>query len=332
MGRRALALAVALALFAAQAHPEAQESGARVRRIGVLMSGNATDRDQQANVAAFARALEKAGWATGQNLVIDVRWGAADPARMQRYAGELVGLAPDALLAMGAAVPALQRESRTIPTVFVVLHDPVERGIVSSLARPGGNITGFTDYDSSMGGKWVEFLREAAPRVARILVLKPATTGPYPSFRLFWPSIEDAARRLVLMATSDPVRGDADIERAIAAFARKPDAGLIIMSDAFTTLHRKQIIESAARHRVPAVYPFGVFAASGGLMSYGVDFIEQFEQAASYVDRILRGAKPADLPVQRPTRFELVINLKTAKALGLTILPSLLLRADHVIE
>lgn len=329
MIRRAATVAALAVLvsFATLPGLEAQErAGTQVRRVGVLMSNDAADALAQRNLAAFTQALEQRGWTIGRNLVIDVRWGAGDPDRMRRYARELVAGAPDALLVQGAAVPALQQENRNIPVVFVVLHDPAGRGIVASLARPSGNLTGFTDYDPLMGGKWLEVLKESAPHLARVLVLGSQGVS------LFWRSIEDAARRHRMTATAAVVHDDRDIDRAISSFARPRDGGLLVVSEAFTTVHRKQLIESAARHRVPAVYPFRFFAGSGGLMSYGVDPTEQFRHAASYIDRILSGAKPGDLPVQQPTKFELVINLKTAKALGLTIPPSLLLRADEVIE
>jgi len=302
----------------------------RMPRIGVLMNLTADDPEAPGRVAAFAQGLGELGWTIGRNVRIDYRWGANDPDRGRRYADELIALAPDTILASGilSATP-LQRITRTLPIVFVNVTDPVGAGLVASLARPGGNATGFMLFEYSLSGKWLELLKELAPRVARAGILRdsnsPGGIGQYAAIQAVAPSIG-------LEANPIEVRDANEIERAIAAFAGSANGGLIVTSSALAVAHRKLIVALAARHRLPAVYAFRYYATSGGLISYGPDTTDPFRRAAGYIDRILKGEKPADLPVQAPTKYELVINLKTAKALGLEVPPSLLARADEVIE
>jgi putative tryptophan/tyrosine transport system substrate-binding protein len=302
----------------------------RMRRIGVLVNIAADDPEALARLAAFHQGLQEAGWAVGRNLRIDYRWGAGDADRFRRYAAELVALAPDIILATsGATVPWLLQATRSVPIVFAQVPDPVGAGFVASLAHPGGNITGFTNFDYSMGGKLLELLKEIAPRVTRAAVLRdsgdPAGIGQ-------WGAIQTAAPSFGMELRPIDVRDAGEIERGLTAFARSSNGGLIITGSAPATVHRDLIITLAARHQLPAVYPFRHFVAGGGLISYGSDPIDQFRRAAGYVDRILKGEQPADLPVQNPTKYELLINLKTAKALGVEVPPTLLARADEVIE
>ena len=261
---------------------------------------------------------------------MDLRWGGGDINRIRALAQELVGLQPDIILTGGTpATVALQRETRTIPIVFVGVGDPVASGIVPRLDRPGGNITGFATFEASLGGKWLELLSEIAPGLKRVAIMFNPDTAPVSTFM---PSFETAARSLKVAPITAPVHSDVEIETAIIALGREPGGGLVVMPDAFTVVHRAPIISAAARNNVPAVYSVSDFARDGGLLSYGPDSVDIFRRAATYVDRILRGAKPGDLPVQFPTKFEMVVNLKTAKALGLTVPQSILLRADEVIE
>jgi putative tryptophan/tyrosine transport system substrate-binding protein len=280
-------------------------------------------------VTAFTQALGHLGWVEGQNLRIDYRFAAGDPALFKTYAAELVGLMPDAILASTApALAALRQQTRTIPIVFVVVPDPVGLGFVQSLARPGGNITGFSSYDAAMMGKWLQLLKEVAPRVTRVAVIfNPDTATFRPSFDR---EIE-AARSFGVTVTLAPVHDDAAIEEAIAAQAGEPGGGLLILPDGFNVTHRDAIIAAAARHSLPAISTTE-FPGAGGLMSYWFDAVDLHAQAASYIDRILKGASPADLPVQQPAKYSLIINLKTAKALGLTVPPNVLDIADEVIE
>jgi len=303
--------AVAAWPFAAHA-----QRGERVRRIGVLI-GVADDAETKAWVATFRKRLDELGWQVGRNVDIDERWTAGDPEQNRVFAAEVVASKPDAIFAFSSvAVAALRRESRTLSIVFTAISDPVGSGFVESLARPGGNATGFTNFVPTMAAKWMEVLKEIAPQVRRtVLMFNPQTA---PSFGV------EAAAVIVRQTT--------DIEAAIADLAREPGGGLIVPPDNFSYVHRTLIFALAARHRVPAVYPFRFMAREGGLVSYGVDLGETFPRAAEYIDRILKGTKPADLPVQAPTKFELAINLKTAKALGLEVPPTLLARADEVIE
>jgi putative ABC transport system substrate-binding protein len=302
----------------------------RIRRIGVLMSVAADDPDASVRVAAFVRGLQELGWAIGRNVRIDYRWGAGVAELYRRYGAELVALAPDLILAAGVpAVSAVQQASRTMPIVFVDTTDPVAAGIIANLARPGGYATGFMQFEFGMSGKWLELLKEIAPGITRAAVLRnpmtPAGAGQLGAIQALAPSFRVEIRPI-------DVRNASEIEHAIAAFAGEPNGGLIVLSTSLAVAHRGQIIASAARHRLPAVYPFRIYVNDGGLVSYGPDKIDPYRRAASYVDRLLKGYKPADLPVQAPTKYELVINLKTAKALGITVPPTLLARADEVID
>jgi putative tryptophan/tyrosine transport system substrate-binding protein len=306
------------------------QQGERVRRIGVLVSIAPDDPEAQARVAAFIHELQQLGWADGRNLRIDIRWGAGDAERIRRYAAELVALAPNAILAVGGGgVGPLLQTTRTVPIVFTLTPDPVGAGFVDSLARPGGNATGFTNFEYGIGGKWLELLKEIAPRVTRAAVLRdpaiPAGIGQFGAIQAVAPSFGIELRPV-------DVRDAGEIERAVATFARSSNDGLIVTSNALALVHRNLIVTLAARHRLPTIYPFRFFVTAGGLASYGPDSIDPQRRAASYVDRILKGEKPADLPVQAPTKYELAINLKTAKALGLDVPTSLLARADEVIE
>jgi putative ABC transport system substrate-binding protein len=305
------------------------QQGERMRRVGVLMNLTADDPEASGRVAAFAQGLGELGWTIGRNVRIDYRWGANDFDRGRRYAEELIALMPDVILASGsAAVRPLLRVTRT-SIVFVQVTDPVGLGLVASLARPGGSATGFTLHEFGMSGKWLELLKEFAPRVARAGVLRDSSSpGGVGQFA----AIQAVAPPFGVELSPVDVRDGGEIERAIAAFAGSANGGLIITASALAVAHRKLIIALAARHRLPAVYPFRYYATSGGLISYGPDTTDPFRRAAGYVDRILKGEKPADLPVQAPTKYELVINLKTAKALGLDVPATLLARANDVIE
>jgi putative tryptophan/tyrosine transport system substrate-binding protein len=301
----------------------------RVRRIGVLMHLPADDPEVQARIAAFLQGLQELGWTIGGNVRIDYRW-AADNAERRRYAAELVALAPDIILAFASpSVAALQQATRTVPIVFANVIDPVGAGFIDSLARPGGNTTGFTALEYSFSGKWLELLKDIAPRVTRAAVLRDAAnalgSGQFAAIQAVAPSLG------VELSPVD-VQDAGEIERAVAAFARGSNGSLIIAASASAVAHRELIIMLAAQHRLPSVYFFRFFVTAGGLISYGPDSIDQYRRAAAYVDRILKGKKPGDLPVQAPIKYELIINLKTAKALGLTIPSSLLARADEVIE
>jgi len=302
----------------------------RVRRIGVLINRTADDPDGQARLAAFQQGLQDLGWNDGRNVRIDIRWGADEADRERRYAAELVALAPDVILASGTlSVAALQRITRTLPIVFAGVPDPVGAGFVDSLARPGGNATGFMNYEYSLSGKWLELLKQIAPNVKRAAVLR---NPDVPSGTVIFGAIQAVAQPLGMEAVPVNMHDAGEIERAVVAFARSVNGGLIIAPSASVWVHRDLIITLAIRHRLPAVYPFRYMAAGGGLISYGPNIVDQFRPAAGYVDRILKGTKPADLPVQAPTKYELVINLKSAKGLGLEVPPMLLARADEVIE
>jgi putative tryptophan/tyrosine transport system substrate-binding protein len=302
----------------------------QVRRIGVLTVFSKEDPEGQRRVAALQQRLRELGWVDGRNVRIEFRWAGGDPDRARFYAGELVGMKPDVMLVNHALVlPLLRQGTGTIPIVFVQVPDPVADGIVASLAQPGGNITGFTTGEYAMGGKKLEVLKEVAPEVARVtVILDPRQSTQIGIGR----AVEAAAASLRVRVTVAGVRDGADIEGAIAAAAREPNGGLIVISSSVTNAHRRLIIELAARHRLPAIYDFRYFVAEGGLASYGHDPADQYGQAAGYIDRILKGAKAGELPVQNPTKYELAINLKAAKALGLKIPESFLLRADEVIE
>src|SRR5882757_2718038 len=307
----------------------AQQSG-RVRRIGVLQPIDESDPEGQRRRAAFDRGLQKLGWAEGANSLIDYRWGGSDAERIRRYAAELVGLQPDVIWTTGAlGLLPLKRATGNIPIVFTQIYDPVGSGFVASLNRPGGNITGFTLGEFSMGGKLLEVLKEVAPQVSRVAVVLNLDQPPHVAM---WRAIEATGPSFGVRLTPADVQGPAEIERAIEAFAREPNGALIVLPGPIAIAHRELIRALAARHRLPAAHGFRYFVTDGGLVSYGVDAADQSRQAAGYVDRILKGEKPADLPVQQPTRFELVINLKTAKALGLTVPETVLARADEVID
>jgi putative tryptophan/tyrosine transport system substrate-binding protein len=306
------------------------QQGERIRRIGVLMNLAVDDPESQARNAAFLQALQQLGWTDGRNVHIDTRWAAAGADRFRRYAAELVALAPDVILASSnPGVAALQQETRNVPIVFVLVVDPVGSGYVASLARPGGNATGFLLFEYGVSGKWLELLKEIAPRVTRAVVLRdPADTAGVGQFA----AIQAVAPSLGVELSPVDVRDAGEIERAVAAFAGRSNSGLIATPSPSQGVHRELIIALAARHQLPAVYAQRYMVTAGGLISYGPDRVDPYRRAAGYVDRILKGEKPADLPVQAPTKYELVINLKTAKALGLEVPPTLLARADEVIE
>jgi putative ABC transport system substrate-binding protein len=306
------------------------QQGERMRRVSALMNTAADTADGQARFAAFVHGLQQLGWTDGRNARLDVRWAAGDPERIRRYAAELVALSPDVILASGGTtLGPLRQVSRTVPTVFTGVSDPVGAGFVDSLARPGGNATGFIAFEWNISGKWLELLKEIAPGVTRAVVLRDTELGPGASQ---FAVIQAVAPSLRVEVNPVNVGGAAEIERAVAAFARAPNGGLIATGGGRMRSHRDLIVKLAARHKLPAVYYDRVYVDSGGLISYGPDFVDQFRRAAGYVDRVLKGEKPADLPVQAPTKYELVINLKTAKALGLEVPATVLARADEVIE
>jgi putative ABC transport system substrate-binding protein len=306
------------------------QQGERVRRIGVLMGGDENDPVWKPAFHAFTRALADLGWTENQNVRFYLRWGGGDSNRIRGLAQELIGLQPDIILANGtAATVAVQRETGTVPIVFVNVSDPVAQRIVARLDRPNGNITGFAFLEASLGGKWLELLSEIAPAVKRAAIMFNPDTAPASAHM---PSFETAARSLKVAPITTFVHSDAEIETAIIGVGREPGGGLIVMPEIFTIAHRSVIISAAARNNVPAIYALSDLARDGGLLSFGPDLVDNFRRAASYIDRILRGAKLAELPVQFPTKFEMVVNLKTAKALGLTVPQSILLRADEVFE
>jgi putative ABC transport system substrate-binding protein len=318
-------------LGAAAAWPLAAraQQGERMRRIGWLMQGDENDPLPTSFVSTFSQALAELGWADGRNIRMDLRWYGSDINRIRALAQELVDLKPDIILTDATpATVALQRETRTIPIVFAGVADPVASGIVPGLNQPGGNITGFANFEASLGGKWLELLSEIAPGLKRAAIMfNPDTHSP-----VHMPSLETAARSLKVELIIAPVHNDVEIETAISALGREPGGGLVAMPDLFMSVHRAPITLAAARNNVPAVSWQPAFARDGGLLSYGPDYVDTIRRAATYVDRILRGAKPSELPVQFPTKFEMVLNLKTAKALGLAVPPSILLRATEVVE
>jgi putative tryptophan/tyrosine transport system substrate-binding protein len=306
------------------------QRGDRVRRIGMLMPGDENDPAYRPRISAFTQSLADLGWTDGRNIRIDLRWRGDDINRIRALAQELVGLQPDIIVTNSTpATVAFQRETRTIPIVFASVSDPVASSIVARLDRPGGNITGSVNMEASLGGKWLELLAEIAPGLKRAAIMFNPDTAPASAYL---PSFETAARSLSVVPTIAPVRSDAEIEAAIIRLGRELGGGLVVMPDVFMLVHRAPIILSAARNRVPAVYSQSFFAKDGGLLTYGVDQVDLFRRAASYVDRILRGENPAELPVQLPTKFEMAVNLKTANTLSLSIPQSILLRADEVIE
>ena len=306
------------------------QQGERMRRIGVLMPFAEDNPVGQARLAAFRQGLLQLGWADGRNVRIDSRWGADNASLTRTYARELVALAPDVVMAVSSgAVAPLREVTRTVPIVFAVVADPVGAGFVESLAQPGGNVTGFLGYEYTLSGKWLELLKEIAPRVTRAAVLRDSAVAAGPAQ---FAVIQAVAPSLGVELRPADMRNAGEIERAITAFAGSSNGGLIVTGSPSATIHRNLIITLAARHQLPAVYYDRFYVTGGGLLSYGADYLDECRRAAGYVDRILKGEKPADLPVQAPTKYELAINLKTAKALGLTVPPSLLARADELIE
>jgi putative tryptophan/tyrosine transport system substrate-binding protein len=307
------------------------QQGARLRRIGLLMVQGEKDSEGQARVGTFRQQMAELGWIEGRNLQIDYRWGGGVPARAQAAAAELVALAPDLILANGTPpTAALQKATQTIPVVFVVVTDPVGAGFVKSLSHPGANITGFSTFEPEIGGKWLELLREISPGLRRVAgVLDPA----FPGFAGVWREVEETAKKSGISVTSIVFRTpNDDLEGALASFAREPGGGLIVLPTAINSMARSRLFGIAASQHLPAVYPFRHYAFDGGMMAYGFDPLDLYRRSAIYVDRILKGAKPAELPVQAPIKFELVINLNAAKGLGLTVPSNLLTRADEVIE
>jgi len=306
------------------------QQGVAVRRIGVLMGWPESDAVARAQVAAFRTDLQGLGWTEGRNIRLDYRWAELNAEAMQRFAKELIALKPDLILSQTTpSTAALLQHTRTIPVVFALVSDPIGSGFVASLARPGGNATGFVATEVQ-GGKWLELLKEIAPRVTRVAAMFNPAAAPY--VEIYMSPFKTAAQSLGVEESPAPVQDTSEIESVVSALAREPNGGLIVLPDSFTLARRVEITSLAARYRLPAIYPYGFFAEVGGLLSYGNDLNENFRHAATYADRILRGAKPSELPVQAPVKFELVINLKTAKALGLDVPPLLQQRADEVIE
>ena len=327
--RRLLTVAGGMAI----ARPPAllAQAGTGLRRVAVMLLTAEGDPEGELRLRAFRLGLQQLGWIEGRNLVIDTRWGVGEPERARNFAAELIALAPDVIVANGTtALAALKQATRTTPIVFAVVTDPVGAGFVESLARPGGNITGFSTFEPEIGGKWLELLAEVAPGLKRVAGISDPT---FSAFDAIWRTIEGLAPGLGIGTTPIVLRHQADdLEAAIAAFAKEPAGGLIVLPTSINNVSRQRIFALAARHRLPAVYPFRLYATSGGLMSYGFDPVDLLRRSASYVDRILRGEPPANLPVQAPTKFELIVNLKTAKVLGLTLPLAIQLRADEVIE
>jgi putative ABC transport system substrate-binding protein len=315
---------------AAWPHAARAQQAERVRRIGILMSGTEADPELQSRIAVVRQTLEQHGWSEGRNVLIDIRFAAIRTDQYRALAKEILALKPDVILGHTTPVVlALQRKSGTVPIVFVNVSDPIGSGVVASLGRPGGNITGLMLYEGGITGKWLALLKEIAPHLRRVALVANPISTPY---HYFVQSAEVVAPSLALELVPSPINDAADIERVMETFARVPNGGLLVLPDGTTIQHRDLVIALAARHRLPTVYAHRFFVVAGGLMSYSTNIIEQNRQAASYIDRILRGANPADLPVQAPVKYETVLNLKTAKALGLDVPPSLLVRADEVIE
>jgi len=331
MRRREFIKVIAGSIVAWPLTTHAQQSDQQ-RRIGVLMVDAENDPEGQSHAKAIRDGLQKLGWTAERNIRFDYRWAAGDAGRIRAFAKELVAMQPDVILARSTpATAALKAETRTIPIVFTTVSDPIGSGFVANLARPGANITGFTNFESSISGKWLGLLKEIAPHVAQVGIMFNPETAPYAPY--YVRPLEAAARSFKVEPISAAVHDDAAIERVIATLARDSNGGLIVLPDAFTTSdHRKNIIEQAARNHLPVIYPYRFIVEEGGLMSYGIDITDLYQRAASYIDRILRGTQPADLPVQQPSKFELVINLKTAKALDLEVPLSLQIRADALIE
>ena len=330
IGRRELVAALGGAVAAWPLAARAQQPD-RMRRIGVLMGYAESDREGQANFSAFQGGLQKLGWTEGRNIRIDARWASADADLVQRFAKELVALQPDLIVTQNTPITAaMLQQTRTIPIIFANVSDPVGSGFVAGLPRPGGNVTGFIDMEGSMAGKWLELLKEVAPRVTRVAFLFNPATAPFAEYYLN--HFKAAAASFAVEAIAAPVRDAPELESVVAAQAREPNSGLIVMPEAFMNVHRAEVTSLAAHYHLPAVYPRRFFAELGGLLSYGNDQSDNFRRTATYVDEILKGAKPSELPVQVPVKYELTINLKTAKALGLDVPLSLQQRADEVIE
>jgi putative ABC transport system substrate-binding protein len=307
------------------------QQGERMRRIGVLMAFTENDQQGAARVAAFQESLQKLGWVQGRNIQFDTRWAGANTETMKKFAKELVTLQPDLILSNSTpTTKALLQQTHTIPIIFAVVTDPIGSGFIKNFARPGGNVTGLTNIESTMGGKWVELLKEIAPRITRVAILFNPKTATYAEF--FLNPFKSAAANLGVEPIIAPVQDKSELEPVFAAQARAANSGLAVMTDSFTSVHRAEIISLAAYYRLPAIYPFTFFVKLGGLLSYGNDLLDNFSRAAAYADKIFKGLKPSELPVQAPVKFELTINLKTAKALGLTVPPLLLYRANEVIE
>jgi putative tryptophan/tyrosine transport system substrate-binding protein len=318
------------AALASPVAARAQQPG-RMRRVGVLMGVAESDPEGQARIAAFRQGLTDLGWVDGRNLRIEYRWAAGDADRIREYTAELVALAPDVLIGNGtAALTALRDATRSIPIVFVLVNDPVGQGFIENLARPGGNITGFSFLEYSMVGKSLEMLRQLAPNVHRVAIMFNPATAPH--YTVFLRSFETVPPPSPLEIKATPVGTEADIEQAVAKLAKEPGGGLLVPPDTFTVVHRDLVISSAAQHRVPAIFTYRQFVREGALISYGPETTDIFQRSASYVDRILKGANPGDLPAQAPTKFELAINVRTARTLGLDVPPTLLALADEVIE
>jgi putative ABC transport system substrate-binding protein len=330
MRRREFIGLIGSAVMAWPSAVHAQQGGG-VRKIGVLMARKPDDAEGQKQIAALLQGLAELGWSEGKTLHVETRWTVANAAEALKFAQELVGSKPDVLVANSTpSLVAIRQLTSTIPVVFVSVADPVGQGFVPSLSRPGGNITGFSAEEASMGGKWLELLKELAPRVTRIAVVYNPETAPYGP--MFFPAMQAAAPKMTVALSISPVHSAGDIERLIAEMGREPGGGLIVVPDSFMFGQRQTIVALAARNRLPAIYPLRIFIPDGGLVAYGIERVDMFRRSANYVDRILRGASPVELPVQQPTKFELAINLKTAKALGLSVPPSMLLSADEVIE
>jgi putative tryptophan/tyrosine transport system substrate-binding protein len=308
----------------------AQAQSSRLVRIGVLMGIAESDPEAKPRVEALEGSLKSLGWTEGQNIHFDYRWTAGDPDKIRRFAEEMVTLNPEIIVAHSTpVVKALRQLTSTMPIVFVLIADPIGSGFVTNLAHPGGNVTGFMNVDAPMAGKWLELIKEIAPKVTRVALVYNPRTSPYQSYLH---SFDESAKKLGAQAVPTPVLDASEIESAFASLGSEPDSALFVVPDVFVQVHRELIIRLAERYRLPAIYPYRFFPESGGLMSYGIDTVNVFRQAASYVDRILKGAAPGELPVQAPTSFQLVINLKAANAIGLTIPESFLVRADAVIE
>jgi ABC-type uncharacterized transport system substrate-binding protein len=330
--RRFVALAGGALLFSPQL-ARAQQSAAQTRRVGVLISGRESDKAAQHRLAVFKEGMQKLGWVEGQNVRYEVRWGGGKRAGVSAGAQQLAALAPAVVLTLGTpATDAMRRAAPNIAIVFAIVADPVGDGFVASFSHPGGKVTGFSTFDAEILGKWLSLLKESVPRVTRAALMFNPRTAPFSKSEFQRPVFEQAAHRLGLEPVMLPVNDVVEMKTSMASFAHTPGGGIVAMPDAFLIVNRAAIFELATKHHLPMIYPFGVFAVDGGLMAYGTDMADLNRRAATYVDRILRGAQPADLPVQAPTKFELLVNLKTAKAQGVTIPQSILIRADRVIE